>query len=502
VSNGEGESEREESAPPPGDQAEVFKSYLVFARRALRRNWIASVAILVSIVALTLVVAKYWPRTYHCEARLMVDQNDALAGHGGTTNNPSSLRGAVNVIGRHENLEAIIKTTDLVHVSASRRPPILQLKDRFFQRFGGKMNDKDAARAMVYTLEEKLSVDATDQALVLGCDWGDPQTAMLLVQNILDNYLESRHTAEISSIAEYISILEGHAGTLRNEVETLAGQVQEARKQRRAEVKQRLKESREGEPAAPVVHRIASQLPKASDDSPNTRILIETKRQAIADLEGLRQRRLAELQAKYDDLRTKYTAAHPVMEDLQQQITGLSTESPQVATLKSELRQLEGQEDKRTTSVAIAGSLAGGGVRASANGPDAQLPDDIVNLLNSMGPEDQIDPALGAQFGYAVAKFSTLRTQISEASIELDTAQAAFTRRYKVVASPEVPDKPIKPKVPVIVGVGLFAGLALALLAGIGIELRRGKISERWQVQELALPVLAELQFPPSSSNE
>lgn len=496
------ETENEEGSASPGIQAELLKSYLAFAKRALARNWLASALVLTTVVAMTIVVAKYWPRTYHCEAKLMVEINDALIGHGGTQNNVASLRGAANVISRHENLEAIIKHTDLVHLNAARRPPILKFKDRMVEKFFGKMDDDDAARAMVWTLETRLFADATDQQLVIGADWGDPETSALIVQNAMDNYLESRHTAEISAIAEYISILEGHANDLKNEVEALAAQVQDARKKRRDEVKEKLKLAKGDTPAPQVVVRRPVALPVIRDgeDSVATRAAIDAKRQAIADLEGQRQRRLLELQAKYDELKTRYTPAHPVMEDLQQQINAASHESPPVSALKSELRDLEGQQEKRSAGMAVGSALLGSGVRTSGLPPDVQLPDDVVNLLNSARPDDDTDPALGAQFGYAVAKFSTLRTQISEARIELDTAQAAFTRRYKVVSAPEVPNKPIKPKVPVIIGVGFFLGLALGAVMGIGLELRRGKIVEAWQVQELALPVLAELQFPPSSS--
>lgn len=481
-----------------GNQAELFKSYLAFVRRALSRNWIGSAILLITVVAMTIAVAKFWPRTYHCEARLMAEGNDALAGHGAWTS--PSLRSASSVLTRHETLESIIKSTDLVHLNAARRPPILQLKDRIMEKLGGKMSDEDAAHALVWTLEQKAYIDATDQYAVIGFDWSDAQTSAMLVQAGLDKVLEARHTAEISGIAEYISILESHASTLRNEVETLAAQVQKARADKRAEAKQRIKQARENEPAAPIVRRPAFSAPKPTEDAPNTLASIEEKRRALNELETTRQRRLSDLQAKYDELKTRYTPAHPVMEDLQQQINILSHESAQATQLKSELRDLESQNQKRANSVAVAGSLAGSGVRASASA-DNQLPEDIVNLLNNMG-DDDIDPALGAQFGYALSKFSTLRTQISEARIDLDTAQAAFTRRYKVVAPPEVPGKPIKPKVPVILGVGVFLGLVLALLLAIGRELRRGKIVERWQVQELALPVLAELQFPPSSPNE
>ena len=67
---------------------------------------------------------------------------------------------------------------------------------------------------------------------------------------------------------------------------------------------------------------------------------------------------------------------------------------------------------------------------------------------------------------------------------------------------PKLPRLSIAAKLYTIFALLATATMALAFLAAIGLELRRGKIVEQWQVQELALPILAELQFPPSSSNE
>jgi len=52
-----------------------------------------------------------------------------------------------------------------------------------------------------------------------------------------------------------------------------------------------------------------------------------------------------------------------------------------------------------------------------------------------------------------------------------------------------------------VVGGGLFVTLLLSLLAPILLELRAGVIRERWQVEHIQLPVLAELRLPPHSSD-
>jgi uncharacterized protein involved in exopolysaccharide biosynthesis len=69
---------------------------------------------------------------------------------------------------------------------------------------------------------------------------------------------------------------------------------------------------------------------------------------------------------------------------------------------------------------------------------------------------EELDPAVGAQFRTAVNKYATLRDKIGTARVDLDTAQAAFKHRYRIVIPAEVPDKPSKPKIPVVLGVGFI----------------------------------------------
>jgi uncharacterized protein involved in exopolysaccharide biosynthesis len=108
-----------------------------------------------------------------------------------------------------------------------------------------------------------------------------------------------------------------------------------------------------------------------------------------------------------------------------------------------------------------------------------------------------MDPAVSAQLSTALSKYSELRGEIRSARIRLDTAQAAFNYRYKIVAPASLPAKPHKPKVPMILAIGVLAALGLALLVPIALELKTGIIVERWQVHQLPIPVLGELSMPP-----
>jgi hypothetical protein len=125
------------------------------------------------------------------------------------------------------------------------------------------------------------------------------------------------------------------------------------------------------------------------------------------------------------------------------------------------------------------------------------LPADIMRLMQE--GSEELDPAVSAQFHTAVSKYATLRDKIGTARVDLDTAQAAFKHRYQIVIPAEAPDKPSKPKVPAIIGAGLLLSLVAGWLASVISELRTGKLVELWQVDQLGLPLLGEVRWPPAS---
>jgi uncharacterized protein involved in exopolysaccharide biosynthesis len=106
---------------------------------------------------------------------------------------------------------------------------------------------------------------------------------------------------------------------------------------------------------------------------------------------------------------------------------------------------------------------------------------------------------VSAHLGSTVNEYTQLQETIRSKRLALDTAQAAFNHRYKVLVPVEVPSKPNKAKGPVILVGGWLAGILLLLVYAIIAELRTGVVVERWQVHQMQLPILAELQFPPSS---
>jgi uncharacterized protein involved in exopolysaccharide biosynthesis len=90
-------------------------------------------------------------------------------------------------------------------------------------------------------------------------------------------------------------------------------------------------------------------------------------------------------------------------------------------------------------------------------------------------------------------QYQQMNDRLNVAMLERDAAGAAFKYRYVVSWPAELPRNPATPSAPRILGLGLLGAVLLSLLVVSALELRRGRIVQRWQIQLLlGLPILAE----------
>jgi hypothetical protein len=300
----------------------------------------------------------------------------------------------------------------------------------------------------------------------------------------------------MSAIQEKMSILDGHASKLRDEIEQLAQQIKEETEQKLAEKRAAAATSASAAAPAREAPRVARRV-EAGTPAVDTGLLEKKERLAelkkkIAELTGERERRLRDEKNKLADLKLKLASSHPDVLMTQSRIQLLSQDPPEVASLQAQATALDQQIDVSEGSTGRrSSSTKAGGSSLSAD----PLPAAITELLE----KDDADPAMVAQLSGAIGKYGNLRSDIRSGRIDLDTAQAAFARRYKIIVPAEVPGRPVKPKAAVVIGGGFFGALLLAFLIPILLELRTGIIVERWQVEMVRLPVLAELKLPPRS---
>ncbi len=478
---------------------EQVQSYLKFAKYVLRKRWLTTVVTLVIGIGLTIPLSIYWPRTYSCTTVLMAGSSGVLDGR----DTPAGLAGASEIILRHENLESMVRDIGLIQKFETRRAPLLHLKDRMVRALAGPMTEKMQMTSLVGTLETKIDVTAEKGDLTIKVSWSDAQTAMELAAAARDSFIKARHTAEISAFEDKMSILDGHGQKLRDEIGVLADQLKSVRDQKVGEVREMAAEDRKAKAAALAAEQrqVARSMPVVHSVAPDTRTPeiktnLDSVRAKLAIAEADHDQRLRAAQAKLDDMKLKLTPSHPEVVAQEQQVEMLAATPSDLALLRAQAKDLETELRQRDGLSAANGQLGatGGGARPRT-AVDDLLPSDITDLLQ----RDNLDPALTAQLSSTVIKYGALRDDLLTTHIELDTAQAAFNHRYQIIIPAEAPPKPDKPKPGAVFGGGFILTLLLSLVIPILGELRKGVIVERWQVESLQLPVLAELHLPPYS---
>jgi hypothetical protein len=450
-----------------GPQEELFdwakiRRYVAFSLRSVgRRPWIF-LLVASGMVALAAGALAVLPKTYEVGCRLLTQKNPVLAVRADASQADLPTRSAAETIVRRENLHALIRQTRLLQEWPMRRAPVLRAKDWILGKLRAPPSEEQMLDALTGLLEKRLNVWTTpDGGVVIQLQWPDGVMAYRLVDAAQQNFFETRHVLEVSTIAEQISILEGHAADLKKEIDKQVDDLQRRR-----------------ERSAPKGARLAVRPPPPKPIDPealNLKVMLDAKRRAIADLEDYRQRHLIELQTRLAEQRAVYSESHPVIVDLQQSIDSLQAESPQLATLHREEADLLHRLAQRTDGAELVGASA------------LAIPADLIRNDPLVGEDSAVEYAR-AQLRFSVQQYASLRERIDAGRIDLDTARAAFKYRYTVVVPPEVPHGPIKPNAMLVMVAALIAGLGLALFATTAADLRSGVVLELWQLHELLGP--------------
>jgi uncharacterized protein involved in exopolysaccharide biosynthesis len=479
----------------------LISHILAYAVGSIRRRRRLVLLLALGIFAAAVSSLYLMPKTYHVETRLLTQRNQALALKGENQTDVMT-RAAVETVMRRDNLVAIVRQTNLVNEWYNRRAPLPHLKDIIVHAIGKPEPESETIEWMADVLEKRMTVWTNEGIIGIGVDWPDPAIALRLVDAAQQNYLEAKHATEITAIAEQVSILQNHAAVLRDDVDSAVEVIEKLRADRAAKPQPTAAASVEAPPPTPPSGggRPAPAPHHSSEPDPELTQLkatIEAKQRAINDLEDFRRRRLSELNASLAEKSATFTENHPVMIDLRQTIASLSTESPQVTSLRTDEARLQKEFDERS-AVARAESrvvpviATGGSVAAPP-----PLPGSVIRIEQESN--DDRDPAMmyaRSQLRDAMAKYSSLRAQIETTQIDFDTAEAAFKYRYSVIEPALYPKGPSKPNRMLVILAGLIGGLFVGIFAAVVVDIRRGRFVEKWQVERtLDLPTLGEVDY-------
>jgi uncharacterized protein involved in exopolysaccharide biosynthesis len=278
----------------------------------------------------------------------------------------------------------------------------------------------------------------------------------------------------VAIVGETISIMEVHAARLERQIDAGVEDLREKESQFRRTA------------AAPPRRSPPRKAASADAEVARLKALLLVKRRAMNDLEEFRQRRVDELQAQLDKLLATYADQHPEVVSARQSLEALSGPSPQLNALHDEVLETEREIVRR-----------GGHVGDQQRDPVAKAAAAAEGEL-AVAPQgrEQDDPRLEYERGQLrllLRQYTGMLERIEGARMELDTVKAAFKYRYTVITPPLLPKKPYRPRPPLLVMAGLLGGLLFGVFAAVVVDLRSGKVLERWQIERrLGVPVLAE----------
>ncbi len=458
----------------PDDSRMTGPELAGFVLRAAWRHRVLTLAVL--LVGLGAAVGYYATKrpTYRVEVKLFAEkQRSITAVDRPTVSDDVPTRTAADLVHHHQNLVNVIKQTNLLpgYAAEYARQRQGSALDKVAALAAGDPvpDEDDPTDALVNRLDRSLKVTIAEPTVTISLDWPSARQAYQIIEAVQQNFLEARHVQEITAIDEVIALLQGRVTALRRELDLAVDETRRALARGEA-----LGAATSATPSP----RAASAA--STEELVRLRSMLEAKERAVRDVEDFRRRRLAELQSQLDEKRAVYSDSYPAVASLREDIASLSRESPQIVELRAEERKL------RADYAARAGSDRAAAVSALTALPAARL---ALTPLAEGTLVDQSERVRDARLRY-----QQMVERLNAAQLDLDAARSAFKYRYQIIWPAELPRKPFSPNPVKILGGGAVAALFMALFAAAMLDLARGRVVERWQIErKLAIPVIAEL---------
>jgi len=465
----------------PGDLFDwtAIGGYLVLVLHSIRRHLLLFLGTWLVVVGLSIGALAVLPKTYEVVAKLQAQKGQLLYGGSGPREADAPTKQAAETVLRHDNLVALVNQTDMVTAWYAHRAPILKFKDALWAKVFPRPSVEDQVDGFVGLLEKQMWVTTSEGTVTIGVRLKDPQLAYLLVEGAMVNFFEARHAAEISTIGEEITILQGRADEARQMLDKAIASLQSQRAARAEKLGRR-----------PRVPSATFQATPPDEQSARLRGEVESKRRAISDLEEFRRRRITELETRLQEARALYSDNHPTVQDLVQSLQAVQHESPQVQRLRQELVPLESELKQR----GLLQDIPLGASRARQ--PVALVESEVLREDDPREGEDPDIEYAKSQVRHSIERYNGLLDRLEAVRLEEDTARAAFKYRYTVLKPPQRPTRPVAPKPTLIVSASVLAGAFLGLLATAFLDLTSRKLLEPWQVEyRLGVPLLARVRL-------
>lgn len=443
-----------------------------FALGAVRRRPFVSALCFLSIAALGPLSLEVMPRTWRVEATFTASRTPVVS----TLAYPVLQRAfeaedpaqaAHDAILRQDNLEALIAETGLLERWMAARSPIRRLRDRVEAVLTGRERTQaERIDALVERLEKRLAITVPGAApgaphaaprdrVVLAVEWYDPETAKLLVETAARRFFDAQRARERALVEDALGALEGHAAAVRGELE------QRVKKVHALEV-----QLVRGRPELARSDRAQRGRVPEEAAVAGLRAVLEARRLAATEVDRVREQRREGAREELGRLRAIYSEQHPAVQREKKLVESLAAPSPQAAGLRADVALLEQELEQASSKVA--------------------------RLVDAENPTLEYERT---ELRVLLAQYATVRDRIDGARVEMQASQAAFDHRYGFTVPPRLPRRPVGPIAPLAIASALLAGALFALFAATALDVRSGRLLERWQLERNhGVRVLGELR--------
>lgn len=448
------------------------KELALFVLRSVRENLVLSLFVTAVVGALGISIAAAMPKTYDATCKIFIQVGTSLTGAiavGRDRGPVEGARGLEELILAHDNLQAIVREAKLVQKWSQTRPWPMALKDSVMEYLVGPPDPQWMERAFMEMLATSITAAKDGESVRIHAQWRDAQSAYDIARLVERNFLAARAAHDHGPLQRAIPFLEQELQESDQEIEKAVSRVTAVRLSANGEVV-----TVEAPPAAGTP---APAKEPAAELQNLSRRLSEVRRQQRALTEP-RRAKVAELKMQLIEMRASYSNDHPLVRQQEAKIASLTEEPP-------ELTQLHDEETRIVSALSSRGAKDPGrpkeAAAASAKLPVADDPD--LSMAQ-------------ARLGNALRKSDEIMARLEGARIELAIAVADFKHRYVVIEEPEVPPGPLKAKKqPLFFAAAVLAALLLGAGAATLREYRKGRLVEVWQVRQLGLDLLGEIEL-------
>ncbi len=481
-----------------------LKMILGFFLRAPRRR--PRLALVAPVVVLLLVfgIAAWMPRTYTADMRVIAHRSGVLPEHEGVPQTEPTV-GVADEILKRDNIESLVKNLDLISRWDAARPPALRLKDWVFGFGRASLSPEEKGRALVASLEKNLQVSVDQNAITIACDWPNPQVAFDVVNMAYKEFLDARAESEVNFYSERLRVLEMRSQFAAQDVDTAIAELTKREDEHRhamgGEPNPAPPPAAQGGDAVPLAPGVAPK-PAPPDTSASDEVAhaLEDVRAQIRVAEEDRRRRSAEAEAQLADAQGTYGPLHPTVLSLKHKVEAAHEASPQLEALRAQEKDLVSKLAADVPPPASSSSPAPQYPQYRPASPSPTTPG-VPNELREMllNRDDAATAYARTKLQATSQQYNDILGRMQLAKIELDVARESFKETYTVVRPAELPAKPRKPNVTIIVVMGVLGAALLVFLVPGARDLLAGRILEPWQVETvLKIPVLGAL--PPADS--